>query len=702
MTKETFAFQAEINQLMSLIINTFYSNKDIFLRELISNSSDALDKIRYQSITNASALNDNPNMKIKIIPDMKNKTLTISDDGIGMNKEDLVNNLGTIARSGTKNFMEALKEGSDVNMIGQFGVGFYSAYLVAEKVTVRTKNNDGKAYVWESTAGGSFSIEEYDGEMNRGTQMICHLKDDMHDYLNESRLRELVKKHSEFINYPIELYTERTEEEEVTDDEDDDDDENDKPKIDDVEEGEEDKKKKTKKVTKTVNEFKELNTVKPIWTRPESEISSEDYTSFYKSLSNDFEEPLSHKHFSVEGQIEFKALLFCPKRAPFDLFNKKEHNNNIKLYVRRVFITDDCKEFFPDYLSFITGIVDSEDLPLNISREMLQQNKVMKVVKKNLVKKVFEMFEKLADDKEKYKIFYQQFSKNLKLGIHEDEHNRKRLLDLLRYQTNKSGQDLTSLEDYVTRMKEGQKGIYYMTGETLNDVADSPFVEKLNKEGYEVIFMTDSIDEYCTQQMTEYDGHKMLNCAKEGLEIDDNDEEKFKKTEEEFKLLTDKVKEVLGPKVEKVCLSKRLETSPCALVTSQYGWSANMERIMKAQALQDANMAQHMMGKKTLELNPEHRIVNALKKRAENKNDEKSFGSLVNLLFETSMLMSGYTPTNTKMYGSSIHRMIELGLNLGADTDEDEDEDVIDELENIKASNVKSHDIDSEDMEDVD
>jgi len=702
MTKETFAFQAEINQLMSLIINTFYSNKDIFLRELISNSSDALDKIRYQSITNASALNDNPDMKIKIIPDMKNKTLTISDDGIGMNKEDLVNNLGTIARSGTKNFMEALKEGSDVNMIGQFGVGFYSAYLVAEKVTVRTKNNDGKAYVWESTAGGSFSIEEYDGEMNRGTQMICHLKDDMHDYLNESRLRELVKKHSEFINYPIELYTERTEEEEVTDDEDDDDDENDKPKIDDVEEGEEDKKKKTKKVTKTVNEFKELNTVKPIWTRPESEISSEDYTSFYKSLSNDFEEPLSHKHFSVEGQIEFKALLFCPKRAPFDLFNKKEHNNNIKLYVRRVFITDDCKEFFPDYLSFITGIVDSEDLPLNISREMLQQNKVMKVVKKNLVKKVFEMFEKLADDKEKYKIFYQQFSKNLKLGIHEDEHNRKRLLDLLRYQTNKSGQDLTSLEDYVTRMKEGQKGIYYMTGETLNDVADSPFVEKLNKEGYEVIFMTDSIDEYCTQQMTEYDGHKMLNCAKEGLEIDDNDEEKFKKTEEEFKLLTDKVKEVLGPKVEKVCLSKRLETSPCALVTSQYGWSANMERIMKAQALQDANMAQHMMGKKTLELNPEHRIVNALKKRAENKNDEKSFGSLVNLLFETSMLMSGYTPTNTKMYGSSIHRMIELGLNLGADTDEDEDEDVIDELENIKASNVKSHDIDSEDMEDVD
>ena len=698
MTKETFAFQAEINQLMSLIINTFYSNKDIFLRELISNSSDALDKIRYNSITNTDALKDNKDMKIKIIPNKENNTLTIKDDGIGMTRDDLLNNLGTIARSGTKSFMEALKAGENISMIGQFGVGFYSAYLVADKVTVRTKHNDDKAYVWESNAGGSFTIDEYSGDLKRGTELICHIKEDMHDYLNENRLRELVKKHSEFINYPIELYTERTEEHEVTDDEDDDvDDDDDKPKIEDVEEENNDgkeKKKKTKKVKKNINEYKELNTAKPIWTRPENEITSDEYNSFYKSLSNDFEDPLTYKHFSVEGQIEFKSILYCPSRAPFDLFNKKDKNDNIKLYVRRVFITDDGKDFFPEYLNFIKGIVDSEDLPLNISREMLQQNKVMKVVRKNLVKKVFEMFDKLTDDKEKYNKFYSQFSKNLKLGVHEDEHNRKRLLDLLRYQTNKS-KELISLEDYVTGMKDGQKGIYYITGESLESVSQSPFVEKLNKGGYEVIYMTEAIDEYCTQEMKEYDGHKLINCTKEGLEFDDDDQEEFKKVEEEYKSLTDKIKEFLGDKVEKVCVSKRLDTSPCALVSSQYGWSAQMERIMKAQALQNADSLQYMAGKKTLEINTEHKIIKELKKRLEANSNDKSLFNLVMLLYETSMLMSGYSLDNTKHYGLSIHRMIELGLNL------DDDDDELPDLNNLDNDKNEENEEDDE-MENVD
>ena len=713
----TFNFNADINQLLSLIINTFYSNKEIFLRELISNASDALDKIRYLAITDPTVLKNEEKYFIRIIPDKTNNTLTIWDSGIGMTKTDLINNLGTIARSGTRHFMELLNAGADISMIGQFGVGFYSSYLVANKVVVISKSNDDEQYRWESIANSTFTVvkdtilNDKSNAIGRGTKIILYLKDECVEFLEERKLKDLIKKHSEFISFPIELWIEKTTEKEVDDDEDDekkedekkdekkdeekkeekkegeekkDEEKTDEEKKDEKKEGEEKKEeekkeeegpkvedtkeekkeKKKKKIKEVTHEFERVNNTKPIWLRKKEEVTKEEYANFYKSITNDWEDHLACIHFTMEGHLEIKGILFVPKRAPFDLFEANKKKTNIKLYVRRVFIMDDCDELIPEYLGFIKGVIDSDDLPLNISRESLQQNKILKAIKKSITKKCIELFFQIAENAEDFKKFYEQFSKNLKLGIHEDATNRAKLAELLRYYSTKSGEEMVSFKQYIERMQPKQKYIYYITGESKSVVAASPFIEKLKEKGIEVLYLTDPIDEYCIQQLKDFDGKQLKCCSKEGLDLEDTEDEKkaFEELKTQFEPVCKKIKEILDNKVEKVVVGERLDESPCVLVTSEFGWTANMERIMKAQALRDNSMTSYMISKKTLEINPKHGIIKELKAQLEKDSNSSNIKDTIWLLYDTSLLNSGFSIEDPNAFAKRTYKMILFGL----------------------------------------
>lgn len=694
---EKFTFQAEVNRMMKLIINSLYRNKEIFLRELISNASDALDKIRLLSLTEPGVLDTNSNLEIKIKADKEGKVLHIIDTGIGMTKQDLVNNLGTIAKSGTADFLSKMQEtkteSQDVNdMIGQFGVGFYSAFLVADRVVVTTKHNDDVQYIWESDAASFSIVEDPRGNtLQRGSQISLHLKDEAQDFLEEDTVKQLIKKYSQFINFPIYMWTSKEVEEEIPVEEDTagKPEKKDEDQIEEedgqVEEESEDEKPKTKKIKKTVWDWEVMNDSKPIWTRKPNDVTEDEYTEFYKSLTKDTSDPLTHTHFVAEGEVTFKSLLFIPKVQPSESFNKYgTKSDNIKLYVRRVFITDEFNDMMPNYLNFIRGVVDSDDLPLNVSRETLQQHKLIKVIKKKLVRKALDMIKKL--DKETYEKFWKEFSTNIKLGIMEDPSNRSRLAKLLRFQSSnsKSAKEYTSLSDYVSRMKPKQEHIYFIAGASRAEVEKTPFAERLLSRGYEVLYLVEAVDEYSISALPEFDGKKFQNIAKEGFVLNESEESKakFEELKTEFEPLLKWLNDVaLKDKIAKALVSERLSNSPCALVASMFGWTGNMERLALANAHQktdDPQRQYYLNQRKTLEINPRHPLMRELLRRVDADAEDVVAKDMAVLMFNTATLRSGFHLPETADFADSIERMMRQTLGVSQD-EQPEPEEFVEE-----------------------
>mmetsp|Transcript_46550 Transcript_46550/g.104302 ORF Transcript_46550/g.104302 Transcript_46550/m.104302 type:complete len:797 (+) Transcript_46550:59-2449(+) len=732
-SSEKHEFQAEVNRLMDIIINSLYTDKQVFLRELISNAADALEKARFHSVQDEGFLGEAKDLEIKLEHDPEAKTISIVDTGIGMSKADLINNLGTVAKSGTTNFLEAMAEGGDANLIGQFGVGFYSAFLVADKVSVTSKcNDDPTQHVWESSADASFTVVEdpRGNTLGRGTRVTLHLKEDAHDYLSEDKLKESAKKYSQFIQFPIYVKVKKEVDTDIEEDEDDDE----KEEKDDVEtkddeekEEEEDEKKADKK---TVYEWEQVNTQKAIWLRAKEDVSEEEYNEFYKGISKDYLDPLAYTHFNAEGEIEFKSILFLPKKAPFDMMdNYWTKKSEIKLYVRRVLVAEKFEELLPRYLNFVRGIVDSDDLPLNVSREQLQQNKIMKVISKKLVRKVLELMKKLAkeddsgeddeedeeekeekeekDEKKKdneddspWAKFYKEFNKNLKMGCYEDDSNRSKISKLLRFKSTKTDKEI-SLDTYLDRMAESQESIYYMSGDNVDTMKKAPALQMFLKKDLEVLMFDDHLDEPCIQKLADYEGKKFVSIQKADVKLDETEEEKkrFGKLKDMYKPLTDWWKKKLtdltengamkeaGVKVEGVVLSKRLTDSPVVVVTSQFGYSAQQEKIMKAQAFQNKEQTSMMAGRKTLEINPNHAVVaDLLKKVKANKEDEVA-ADTASVLFQTALIESGYEIADPSALVSRVYKLMskELGVDPEAPLREvevpDEDEEEAEEGE---------------------
>jgi len=685
---EKFAFQAEVNRMMKLIINSLYRNKEIFLRELISNASDAIDKIRLLALTDKSAMDATTEQTIRIKADKDNNVLHITDTGVGMTKMDLINNLGTIAKSGTADFLSKMQNPENAGMdasdlIGQFGVGFYSAFLIADRVVVTSKHNDDKQYIWESDAN-SFSIAEdpRGNTLLRGTQISLYMKEEARDFLEVDTVRNLVHKYSQFINFNIFLWTSKTEEIEEPIDEDS---EPIETKPEDVEEdikveeeeGEE-KKAKTRKIEKTTWDWELLNNAKPIWTRKPSEVEDAEYDEFYKAITKDTQDPLAHTHFVAEGEVTFKSVLYIPKVQQSESFNKYgTKTDNIKLYVRRVFITDDFQDVMPNYLNFVRGVVDSDDLPLNVSRETLQQHKLIKVIRKKLIRKTLDMIKKL--NKEDLNKFWAEFSTNIKLGVIDDSANRSRLAKLLQFQSS-ADKGYVSMAEYVERMKEKQDTIYFIAGSSLDEVKKSPFVERLVKKGYEVLYLTEAVDEYAISALPDFEGKKFQNVAKEGVELDEGDagKAKLENLKTHFEPLSKWLAETaLKDLILKAEVGQRLSKSPCALITSRFGWTGNMQRIISSQThskAQDVQRDYYLTQKKTLEINPRHPLIKELLRRVEENPEDPVSKNMALMMFQTATLRSGYMLQDANVFASHIDAMMQQTLGVaGEDIEEEED-----------------------------
>ncbi|KAI9921782.1 hypothetical protein PsorP6_002066 [Peronosclerospora sorghi] len=758
---ETFKFQAEVSRLMDILINSLYRTKEIFLRELISNASDALDKIRFLALSNSNLLGKLKDLEIRISFDRDAHTLLIRDTGIGMTKDDLVNHLGTVAKSGTANFVEAMQAGTDENsLIGQFGVGFYSIYLVADRVRVVSKNNGDDQYIWESDANASFTItkDPRGNTLERGTEITLFLKPDALEFLDQNKLKELVGRYSEFITFPIYLNTSSTEtyeiEEKSTNVEETDDDEKEAMKVsgDDeelepVEDESEIKSPKTRTETRAIWSWQRVNEVKAIWTRPKEYISDDEYKNFYHSLQQTVTtDPLTWIHFQAEGELEFKSILYVPGQAPPDLYTRFENKKaDIRLYVRKVLVTDDFDDFLPRYLNFIAGVVDSDDLPINVSRETLQENKILRVIRKKLVRKILEMLRKLSekdddddddDDGDEhevgdepladaevgaqaktgesakeeedenegnvsYKKFWDVFGKNIKFGVIDDAANRSKLVKLLRFVSSNSNGDWISLEQYVDRMKDWQNSIYYIAAESVEACEMSPFMEKMHDKGLEVLYFVDALDEYMVSHISEFDGKKLVSITKEGIRFGDEDESLAQKREQLYKYryegLTTALKTLYGDKISRVTISQRVVDSPAIMVTSQWGYSANMQRIMKAQTFagkRDKESPMFGTGSAILELNPRHPIVSKLKELIASDSSSDETKDLAWLLYDTALVSSGFDLSDTNRFSARIYRIMKNSM--GIDKLELEPEiEITDEIESV------DEDADADDLDEV-